>query len=162
MNPSYFRIRRPQESAITALAAERKSARPELVETTFSKAIELAVTPAGSWRLPALFIYGRDSWTVFYDLAGSFSARPAESWLKFAGQDEFIFAGYNDAIGYGELIVIREGRIVREFLEDQSDPNHTRIDRGSWNISIESWGDVESFVDEDVFSFSENGLLWIG
>jgi hypothetical protein len=162
---SYFRLRQPRESALARLA--RFCGVPEispLIETSILRAVDLATTPEGTWRLPALFIFEEGGWTVFDDLAGSFSARPADSWLEFVGQDEFVFAAYNDAIGYGELIVIQGGKVVREFLHDSDEPA-AYVDRGRLEFErtapIKSWIEVASFVDDDDLSFAENGSLWV-
>jgi hypothetical protein len=90
-------------------------------------------------------------------------AIPAETWRRFAQSDSFIFAGYNDAIGYGEFIAIEDGRVVREFLSDADCPEVTVNFGRLANTDlepIESWIHVAGFVDDDL-PVSETGLLWI-
>ena len=73
-----------------------------------------------------------------------------------------MLAGYNDAIGYGELIVIRDGKVAREFLYDAENPQ-CNVDNGSLPEvdPLRTWIEVASFVDDDPIAFSENGLLWM-
>jgi hypothetical protein len=52
---------------------------------------------------------------------------PAGRWIDRAGDDELVFAGYNDAISYGQLIVVREGRIVRDELADMGADQRTLL-----------------------------------
>lgn len=132
------------------------------VEAEMSDCFDLALTSAGDWKGDAKYVFEIDGWSVFQDLSGGLSSWGAKSWLPFADQDEFLFAGYNDAIPYGELILIRHGEIVREFLHDASDPSDN-VDFGSCDLvaPLNTWIEVASFVDEDDLAFSENGLLWI-
>ena len=165
MNPSYLRIRQPKDAVLPRFARWRGyDAVPALIETDISRAVELATTPAGTWLWPALFIFEKNGWTVFDDLAGSLSSQPADSWVELAGQDELVFAGYNDSIGYGELIVIRDGQVLREFLACKDEPE-VNVDRGRLETEtatpIKSWIDVASFVDDDDLGFNDKGWLWI-
>ena len=47
---------------------------------------------------------------------------PAKAWQEFAQQEDFVAAGYNDAILYGELVVITGGVVEKEFLDDWEMP----------------------------------------
>jgi hypothetical protein len=86
MNPSYFRLRQNKPVALARFATACGVADiGPLVATSSSQAIDLVTTPAGTWRSPAVFIFEKDDWTVFDDLTGTFSARPADFWLPFAG-----------------------------------------------------------------------------
>ncbi|GCD10057.1 hypothetical protein Ctaglu_16800 [Clostridium tagluense] len=75
-----------------------------------------------------------------------------------------MFAGYNDSIPYGELIIIRNGKILREFMDMPDDPE-LNIDMGKLEKEeekpIHSWVDVASYVDEDSIIYSDTGWLWI-
>jgi hypothetical protein len=165
MNPSYFRIKLPLEEAKKRLCDWWGVSEPqEPVKTDSTNAVRLACTESGMWRGGALYFYQSDDWTVFEDLSGGFSSIPGSSWLDFAKQDSFVFAGYNDSIPYGELIVIEKGQIVREFVDVPDEPDENR------NIGkltqeeeepIQSWIDVASFVDEENLAFSEEGWLWL-
>ena len=104
------------------------------------------------WRGVAVFVHEANGWTVFDDYTGYLGALPAERWVALAGSDELVFAAYNDAIPYGQLIVVRDGRIVREFLHDLQDPshnvNHGRLDLERATL-IDDWVDAAWYVDSD-------------
>jgi hypothetical protein len=59
---------------------------------------------------------------VFEELSGGFGGRSAEDRLRLANGGDLVYAGYNDAIGYGELVRGDGGRLVRHFLQDDQDP----------------------------------------
>jgi hypothetical protein len=165
MNPSYFRIRLPKSDAMERF--DSWIGLPELEPpkvVTLLKSVDEACDENGHWRGSALYVYEKDGWTVFEDLSGHCGSIPADSWLSFAESDEFVFAGYNDAIGYGELIVIENGTVVREFLYDSDNPE-VNINRGELTGSsvepMKSWVEAARFVDDDDLTFSENGLLWL-
>ena len=143
------------------------SQRPELappVEVELLHAVELACDDQGQWRGCALFVYENREWTVFEDLTGCFSALPSEDWLRFAQEDDFLLAGYNDAIPYGELIAIQDGKVLREFFEDRQDPKDNR-NKGYIPLEntqpIQSWIEVGTLVDEDHIVGAEQGWLWL-
>src|SRR4030095_1597783 len=128
MNPSYFRIRLPKDDAMTRFASW--FGLPELEPpkvVSLSDSVDLECDENGHWRGAALYVYENGGWTVFEDLSGHCGSIPADSWLSFAESDDFVFAGYNDAIGYGELIVIENGTVVREFLYDAIAPKSMSI-----------------------------------
>ena len=165
MNPSYFRIRLPLPDAMSRFSSWLGL--PELEPpraVDLSEAVSLACDEVGTWRGSALYLYHNDEWTVFEDLSGHLGSIRANSWQSFAQNDSFVFAGYNDAIGYGELTVIDNGTIVREFLFDAENPS-VNVNYGNLNDnSIEpmtTWVEAATFVDEDTILFSERGLLWL-
>lgn len=165
MNPSYFRIQLPKVNAMKRLAAWCKSAELEPpLEVNLSEALARACDDRGHWRGSALYVYENRGWTVFEDLSGHCGAIPADSWLSFAQCDEFVFAGYNDAIGYGELIMIANSEVIREFLHDSDNPE-VNVNRGHLAENpiepIQTWIQVARFVDDDDLAFSERGLLWL-
>jgi len=164
MNPSYCRIRLPQSAALERFAAWQHLPRVSpLVPADSVRAVELACDEQGMWRGHAVLVSEVGGWTLFSDLSGVLGGVPAERWREFAGSDELIFAGYNDAIGYGEFVLVRDGRVDREFLDDPDNPEENS-NRGSSNVEGEpfkSWMDVASFVDADELGFSEAGLLWV-
>jgi hypothetical protein len=115
------------------------------------------------WRGNAVLVSEVSGWTLFSDLSGVLGGVPAEQWREFAGPDELVFAGYNDAIRYGEFVLIRDGTVVREFLDDPDNPE-AKTNRGSSDVEgepFESWVDIAGFVDADDLGFSESGLLWV-
>lgn len=165
MNPSYFRIRLPLEKAKKRLNDWWGVSQPqEPVKTDSTSAVRLACTESGVWRGGALYFYQSGDWAVFEDLSGGFSFTPASSWLAFAKQDSFVFAGYNDSIPYGELIAIEKGQVVREFVDLPDEPKEGR-DAGKLvqeeERPIQGWIDVAAFIDEDELAFSEEGWLWL-
>ena len=104
------------------------------------------------WRGVAVFVHEANGWTVFDDYTGYLGEQPAERWLSLARDDELVFAGYNDAIPYGQLIVVQDRRVVREFLHDLQDPSHN-VNHGRLELEratlIDDWVDAAWFVDSD-------------
>ena len=72
-------------------------------DIALSEAVSLASDESGNWRGSTLYLYHKEGWTIFEVLSGHFGSLPAATWKLFAQNDSFVFAGYNDAIGYGEL-----------------------------------------------------------
>src|SRR3712207_6810126 len=70
-------------------------------------------TIGNEWRGVAVFAHEANGWTVFDDYTGYLGNLPARRWIELAGDGELVFAAYNEAVPYGQLIVVREGRIVR-------------------------------------------------
>ena len=164
MCPGYLRIRLPYEEALKRFAKSRGLAYPlDLVPCESSAAVSAACDKNGNWRGAAVYISDLGEWTLFYDLSGHLGGVAAEDWLKLAGNDELVFASYNDSISCGELVVIENGKVLREFLDISEDPD-ANVNRGKLDHECEpitSWIEVASFVDEDELGFSENGSLLI-
>jgi len=164
MNPSYCRIRAPQSNALERFAAWNQL--PEvgpLIPAADSEAVRLACDERGTWRGHAVLVSEVAGWTLFQDLSGVLGGVPAYKWLEFAGPDELVMAGYNDAIPYGELVAIKGGRVIREFSDEPGSPE-TNVNLGmieSDSEPFEHWFDVAGFVDADELGFSEAGLLWV-
>jgi hypothetical protein len=164
MNPSYCRIRVPQAAALERFAAWQHLPRVGPLEhADCVEAVRLACDERGMWRGNAVLVSEVGGWTLFMDLSGILSGVGANRWREFAGSDELVFAGYNDAIGYGEFVLIRGGQVVREFLDDAQEPE-VNVNTGRSDVAGEpfrSWVDVASFVDADELGFSDAGLLWV-
>jgi hypothetical protein len=164
MNPSYCRIRLSQSVALERFATwQRLSEIGPLVSTDSVGAVDLACDEDGQWRGHAVLVSEVDGWTLFSDLSGVLSGMSAERWQEFAGSDELVFTGYNDAVGYGEFVLVRGGQVVREFVDDPDEPE-TNFNRGASDFAgepFESWTDVARFVDSDDLGFTESGLLWV-
>jgi hypothetical protein len=165
MNPSYFRIRLPYQEATTRFQAWfDRSLQEEPIQTDSVDSVKLACDSDGHWRGPALLIYQTEDWTVFEDLVGGLSSVPATEWLKFAKLDEFFLAGYNDAIPYGELIVINQGLVLREFLNVPGEPaenvNIGHLPQEEFE-PIQSWVEVANIIDKDDLPYHGSGWLWI-
>jgi hypothetical protein len=120
----------------------------------------------GNWLGLAVFIYASGPWTVFEELSGGLAVRSAESWLELAQGGDLVFAGYNDAIAYAQLVVVERGRLVREFLQDEQDSsrdvNVGRLPEEA-RRRFEDWIDVMGWVeeDDDKLAHLEQGWLWI-
>lgn len=167
MNPSYARIQLPLAKASARFA--RWIGLPELEPPRIVRGLEAvsAASAGGNWRAPvAVFVHESAGWTVFDDLTGGLAGYSSERWAAFAHNDELVFAGYNDAVPYGQLIVVRDGVIVREFLDDEQDPSHN-VNRGrlesEGSSPIQNWIHAARFVDDDDLSDPgvENGLIWL-
>ena len=128
-------------------------------------AIDLALANE-EWLGLAVFVYASGPWTVIEELSGGLSERPAESWLELAGGGDLVYAGYNDAIPYAQLIVVERGRLVREFLQDEQDSIHD-VNVGQLPEEaaerLETWIDGARWVEEDELKLTrpEQGWLWI-
>lgn len=165
MNPSYVRIRVPQDEALRRFAAWKGLARVgPLVPTTSTDAIRLACDDQEQWRGQALFVSVVGGWSVLSDLTGGLAAVTAASWLVLAGQDDLVFAGYNDAIGYGALVSITGGVVLQDILFDRDSPeSNVNIDRRlAEHEPIKDWVGVAGFVDDDELGYGANdGWLWV-
>lgn len=137
---------------------------PRLVRD--GEAIDLAMAD-DDWLGLAVYVYASGPWTVFEEISGGLAAWPAENWLRLADGGDLVYAGYNDAIGYGELVYVQGGRLVRQFLHDEQDPS-ADADVGRLpqeeEDPIADWVDVAAWVDQDedeVATGAEQGWLWI-
>jgi len=119
---------------------------PHLVKVL--DAVRLACD-ADDWRGAALLVFEHGGWTVLEDLSGCLGAIPPERWLELAREDSLFVAGYNDAIGCGELVAIDSGVILRAFVDDEQSPSDNR-DAGDVPV-LHSWTDVVGIVDDDPF-----------
>lgn len=164
MCPSYLRLQLPIDAAMRRFA--RWLALPELgppIQLPATRSVVAAVED-GQWRGVAVFVGERAGWTVFEDMTGYLAATAVSEWLRLAGSDELIFAGYNDGIAWAELIVLRAGQVIREFREAAEAPEEN-INSGRLAFEtaspISDWVDVAAFVDEDVLQYGlDEGLLW--
>lgn len=160
MNPSYFRIKRNMEDAVKRLCIWNGSSFKERIETDYSKAVDVSLNESGQWKGGCLYTYENDGWTVFEDLSGGYSFIDPEHWKKFAGTDELVFAGYNDAMLYAEMIVIENGSLTKYFVECADIPEEN-VNEGDGVPGIDSWIDVASFVDSDDLIYSDTGVVFI-
>jgi hypothetical protein len=164
MNPSYMRVK-----AAAGESLERFSTWIKLpllqppMKVDALKAVDLATRDDEWISQVAVFVYEAEGWTVFEDLSGYLSNFMASDWLQFAGPNELVFAGYNDAICYGQLIVIQNQSVVCDFLDDEEDSseNHSYFGPGwTQGSQLRSWTDAATFVDEDeLFSSPDFGNL---
>jgi hypothetical protein len=167
MVTSYLRIKRPRGDAMARYG--RWIGAPEVEPArlvTDEEYIDLALHD-GNWRGIAVYIYEAGEWTVFEEVSGGLGDRSASEWLSLSDGGDLIYAGYNDAIGYGELVCVSSGNLVRHFLDDDQDPE-ARIDVGRLPHEdrgpLADWTDVAAWVDrneDEFFPGSEQGWLWI-
>ena len=160
MNPSYARINLPLEHAIQQFSVWLNWPLPEgriLVDST--EAIKLACDLENQWHGSAVFVHHKRDWTTFEDMTGFLGSRSSENWSKFSGFHDLVFAGYNDAIQYAELIAIIGGEVIQDFFFDVSEPLLSR-NNGTGLVDADSWIDIAAFVDKDDFAYSDTGLLW--
>ncbi len=160
MNPSYFRIQLPKEKAIERLYKWDHCMPKEIIKTDSSHSVQVSLGSNGQWKGICLYVYEKRGWTVFEDLSGGYMAIPAETWKEFAEKDNLVVAGYNDAICFAELVVIIDGAIKKEFLEDMDNPEEN-VNYGELPEKIDSWIDVADFVDKDTLVYSEKGDVYI-
>ena len=77
-----------------------------------------------------------------------------------------MYAGYNDTVPYAQLIMIEQGRLIRQYLQDEQDSSED-IDVGRLpeeaNEPFADWNDVMAWVeaDEEKLGRPERGWLWI-
>lgn len=160
MNPSYFRIKLPMAGAVERLFQWNEKMPKEKIETTFSLAVDKSINESGQWKGSCLYVYEKAGWTVFEDLSGGFVGNSAMSWKAFAQNNDLVVAGYNEEIPYGELIILTNGVIQKEFLEDERLPKDN-VNYGGMYSEIKEWIDVASFVDNDEIVYSEHGMVLI-
>ena len=128
-------------------------------------AIDLALVD-DEWLGLAVFIYASGAWTVIEELSGGLADRSVESWVVLADGGDLVYAGYNDAIPYAQLVVVERGRLVREFLQDEQDSsadvNVGRLPEEARRALV-TWVDAARWVEEDEAKLtrSDQGWLWI-
>src|SRR5215211_5618834 len=118
---SYLRLCCPLEEALARYG--RWIGAPEVVPPRVVRdrdKIDLALADC-EWLGLAVFIYASAPWTVFEELSSGLETRPVESWLELAQGGDLVYAGYNDAVPYAQLIVVERGRLVRQYLQDEQD-----------------------------------------
>lgn len=166
MNPSYLMLRCSVTDAMARYSAWIGV--PELappLEVPENDAIDLALEDE-QWKGLAVYIFVSGPWTVFEELSGGLADRPVEEWVRLANGGDLVYAGYNDAIGYGEFVQVERGQLMRQFLEDEQDPS---ADVNVGKLPEEAgkpmahWTDVARWVEEkeETFTGREHGWLWI-
>lgn len=161
MNPSYFRIKLSREDSIDRLCKYMEGKLySEKIETSADNVVQVSVNSQGMWKGSVLYTYENNGWTIFEDISGSYFSIPASAWLDFAHNEELIVAGYNDADIYGEFIEIKDGKVIKEYLEISDYPEEN-VNTGSSEYEINSWTDIVNFIDSDTLVFSESGTVYI-
>lgn len=160
MNPSYFRIKLKKEEAVARLCEWIGKDYKEKIKVNYLAAVDAALNSNGQWKGSSVFVHENEGWTVFEDLMGAFSFLEPENWKAFAKRDEFVFAAYNDAMLYGELIAITDGVVTKYFLENADIPEDN-VNEGDGVADIEDWTDVAAFVDDDGIVDADEGTVLI-
>ena len=163
---SFLLLRRPLTEALSRYGAW--IGKPELGpprEVAEDDALELALD-GDQWKGLAVYVFSSGPWTVFDELSGGLGDRPAAEYLRLADGGDLVYASYNDAIAFGELVLIERGALVRHFVQDDEDPG-AAIDVGrlpeEGRKRFTDWTDVAGWVDEkdDELTGRERGWLWI-
>jgi hypothetical protein len=163
---SYVRIRCPVEEAMARYG--RWIGVPEVRPRRLvpeRNAIDLALADE-QWLGLAVFIYGSGPWTVIEELSGGLALRPAESWLELAEGGDLVYAGYNDTVPYGQVVMVEQGRLVRQYLQDEQDSS-ADVDIGQLpeeaKQRFQDWMDAMAWVEADLDKLDrpEQGWLWI-
>lgn len=161
MNPSYFRIKLNKKEAIQRLCDWNGGEYKESIKTGYLKAVDVSVDENGQWKGSCLYVYENEEWTVFEDLSGGYSFIDIEDWKKFAKNNNLVFAAYNDATLYAELIVIENGVVTKYFIEDFDMPVEN-VNEGNGIEDIYHWTDVVDFMEHDeLFSSEDAGVVLI-
>ena len=157
MVAGYARLPLPIDEAIQRFRAWIGLPELEPPRTVQSRdAFDLA-SDGEHWRGVAVWVHAANGWTVFDDYTGYLGSLPARRWIALAGDEELVFAGYSEGVPYGQLIVVRDRSIVREFLHDLQDPSQ-HVNRGRLELErktlfrstlINDWVDAAWFVDSD-------------
>ena len=163
---SYVRLRCPLEEAMARYG--RWIGTPEVSPPRLVRerdAVDLSVAD-GDWLGLAVFIYASEPWTVFDELSNGLESRPGDSWLELAQGGDLVYAGYNDSVPYAQLIVVENGRLVRQYLQDEQDSS-ADVDLGRLpeeaKHPFQDWIEVMGWVEEDEAKLarSDQGWLWI-
>ena len=165
---SYIRIRCSVEEALARYGRwieQPALGPPRLIPERDS--IDLALDEGGEeWLGLAVFFYELDGWAIVEEISGGLGPRPAEKWLALAEGGDLIYAAGNDTVPYGQLIVIEQGRLVRNILKDEADPSDD-VDVGRLPEEsarpFKNWTDVMMWVetDEEKLIRPKEGWLWI-
>jgi hypothetical protein len=166
MVSSYLRIACPLEEAMARYGAwigKPEIGPPRLIRERDK--INLALT-GDQWLGLAVFIYASGEWTVIEELSGGLAENSEDRWVELAAGGDLVYAGYNDAISYAELLIVHQGQLVRHIIRDEEDPSaDTNVGRlpEETGKPFEDWTDVTVWVEEDEEKLArvEQGWLWI-
>ncbi len=118
----------------------------------------------GAWKGLAVCIFASGPWTVFEELSGGLTGRPAERWVALAAGGDLVYASYNDTVPYANLVVVEAGQVVRYFLADEQDPSEN-LDVGHLpeerKRPFADWVDVAAWIDADEPESQDRGWLWV-
>ena len=163
---TYIRLRSPLEEAMGRYGRWIGAPEVEPPRLVLERdAIDLSLDD-GEWRGQAVFVYACGPWTVFDALSVVLDMRSAADWLKLAGGGDLVFASGNDAINYGQVVVIEAGRLIRHCLQDDDHPEDN-VDVGRLpeeaDRPLEDWIDLMGWVEEDKdkLDYPDQGWLWI-
>lgn len=160
MNPSYFRVKMGLKEAVQRLCDWNGGQYKECIEADYLDAVQVSLDENGQWKGSCLYVYEKEGWTVFEDLSGGYSFIEIESWKQFAKDNELVYASYNDAVLYAELIMIVNGIVTKYFIENFDMPEDN-VNEGNGIADLKSWIDVARFVDHDELLDPDHGVILI-
>lgn len=88
----------------------------------------------------------RGDWTLAEDYSGTqLFGWGASAWVKLAGQDELIYAYYDEDMS-AEFIHVRDGVCLRAYTQYDGEVDTDEGDDP--DTSIKEWSDVADYIDE--------------
>ncbi len=100
-----------------------------------------------SLHIGEVYVSDKDGYILFEDMKGeAFFGWETSTWLAFAGEDELIYA-YYDEDGNAEIVCVKDGFCIRDFriYDFEIDTDESQTD---FEYPITDWSDVASFLDE--------------
>lgn len=151
---TYFRLKAPLAKAMSRFVSWRncKEIEPPRSVAGASEAIAYASDERGWKGIVNLFVHEIDGWTVFNDLSCWARYTPVSDWLEFAAGGDLVFASADAGQEYGEVVVVEEGKAVKEIYcmqEEEARPADAE------------WDDAEEFMLDDPHVDSDTGLVWM-
>lgn len=102
-----------------------------------------------SLHIGDVYVSEKDGYILFEDMNGeAFFGWETCSWLDFAGEDELIYA-YYDEDGNAEIVCVKDGICIRNFriYDFEIDTDEYQTD---FEYSITDCNDVASFFDDNL------------
>ncbi|MEO0796123.1 MAG: hypothetical protein AAFX93_13215 [Verrucomicrobiota bacterium] len=165
MCPGYFKIKAGKEASVGQLIAWiGKELLKGPIEVSQLEAYNES-TENGNWLGRSFIVSQQGQWTVFEDITGFIYSEGTDAWSRLAKEYDLVVAGYNDSILLGRLIIIEEGKVVREFFEhekDRSDDVNEGPSPYEDDSPIGQWSDLEEFVYDETYGYEVNeGTLYV-
>ncbi|AWB44666.1 hypothetical protein DCC85_10815 [Paenibacillus sp. CAA11] len=94
-----------------------------------------------------------EGWTYFIDFEGeAFFGLSREAWIKLAMDSSVIYAYYDENFN-AELVVIENGKLIREFARYEDEPD-ANADFGvlacEESSAIDGWEDVADYIEQEL------------
>lgn len=88
----------------------------------------------------------RGDWTLVEDYSGTqLFGWKVSSWVELAGQDELIYAYYDEDMN-AEFVHVKDGVCLRAYMQYDGEVNTNEGDDP--DTSIKDWSDVADYIDE--------------